>query len=170
MSRFDSAKILTSVRQSAGLTQGELAQRAGTSQSAIARYENGNAEPSTSTLLRLLRVAGYDLDVTVRKSTTSDLSSDRAQKIRLSKAAIRRIMKKAGASNIRLFGSVARGEDNPNSDVDFLVDFDISRGLLPIVGLNRELSKLLGERVEVSPVGALKADVLKNALAEAIPL
>ena len=79
-------------------------------------------------------------------------------------------MKKAGASNIRLFGSVARGEDNPNSDVDFLVDFDISRGLLPIVGLNRELSKLLGERVEVSPVGALKADVLKNALAEAIPL
>jgi len=79
-------------------------------------------------------------------------------------------MKKAGASNIRLFGSVVRGQDTATSDIDFLVDFDLSKGLLPILRLNEELSDLLEDRVEVSPVGVLKEEVLKKALSEAVPL
>ncbi|HUW88170.1 MAG TPA: helix-turn-helix domain-containing protein [Candidatus Paceibacterota bacterium] len=170
MSAFDSAQILGFVRQQSGLTQAELAQRAGTSQSAIARYENGNASPSTTTLLRLLKAAGYELDVMVRKTPPLNLSGSRAQKIRLSKTTIKSIMKKAGASNIRLFGSVVRGQDTATSDIDFLVDFDLSKGLLPILRLNEELSDLLEDRVEVSPVGVLKEEVLKKALSEAVPL
>ncbi len=84
--------------------------------------------------------------------------------------AIKSLMEKSGATNVRLFGSVARGEDTKQSDVDFLVDFDLTQGLLPILKLNEALSKLLGERVEVAPAGALKAEVLKNALSEAVPL
>ncbi len=79
-------------------------------------------------------------------------------------------MERSGATNVRLFGSVARGEDTKDSDIDLLVDFDLAQGLLPILKLNADLSRLLGERVEVAPVGALKQAVLKSALSEAVPL
>lgn len=167
---LDSAVIISSVRRKAGLSQEELARRAGTSQPAVARYESGKSSPSTSTLLRLLRAAGYDLEVQIRKASAADLSGTRARKVRSEKLAIKSLMEKSGATNVRLFGSVARGEDRHHSDVDFLVDFDLSQGLLPILKLNRELSKLLGERVEVAPAGALKPEVLKSALSEAVPL
>jgi hypothetical protein len=110
------------------------------------------------------------LDVEVKKTSASNLSGSRAQKIRRAKAKIKSLMKSAGASNVRLFGSVARGDDTENSDIDFLVDFDLSNGLLPIIRLNDELSVLLGDRVEVAPAGVLKEEVLKRALAEAVPL
>lgn len=170
MNTLDSAAIISLVRHKAGLSQEELAQRAGTSQPAVARYETGKASPSTSTLLRLLRAAGYDLDVQIKKASVTDLSGTRARKVRREKVAIKSLMERSGATNVRLFGSVARGEDKKHSDVDFLVDFDLAQGLLPILKLNEELSRLLGERVEVAPVGALKAEVLKNALSEAVPL
>lgn len=170
MITLDSAALISLVRHKAGLSQEELAKRAGTSQPAVARYETGKASPSTSTLLRLLRAGGYDLDVQIRKASATDLSGNRARKVRRERLAIKSIMEKSGATNVRLFGSVARGEDTKNSDVDFLVDFDIAQGLLPILKLNADLSKLLGERVEVSPEGALKREVLKSALSEAIPL
>ena len=170
MNTLDSAVIISSVRQRAGLSQAELALRAGTSQPAVARYESGKASPSTSTLLRLLRAAGYDLEVQIRKASVTDLSGTRARKVRREKLAIKSLMEKSGATNVRLFGSVARGEDTKHSDVDLLVDFDLTQGLLPILKLNQQLSRLLGERVEVIPVGALKPEVLKNALSEAVPL
>jgi len=77
---------------------------------------------------------------------------------------------KAGASNARVFGSVARGEDTDESDIDLLVDFDLSRGLVPIMHLNEELSDLLGEKVEVSIAELLLPKVLATALADAVPL
>ena len=70
-----------------------------------------------------------------------------------------------------VFGSVARGTDRPDSDVDLLVDFEVrSRGLFPLAGLQDELTVLLGEKVEVVPEDALAPHVAKNALAEAVPL
>lgn len=170
MITLDSAALISLVRHKAGLSQEDLARRAGTSQPAVARYESGKASPSTSTLLRLLRAGGYDLDVQIRKASATDLSGTRARKVRRERLAIKLLLAKSGATNVRLFGSVARGEDTKHSDIDFLVDFDITQGLLPILKLNADLSKLLGERVEVAPEGALKRDVLKNALSEAIPL
>lgn len=62
-----------------------------------------------------------------------------------------RIAHRHGASNVRVFGSVARGEDGPDSDVDLLVDLDVrTRGLLPLGAMADELSVLLGERVDVA--------------------
>lgn len=90
--------------------------------------------------------------------------------MRKSRGEIKSLLEQVGARNPRIFGSVARGDDNAQSDIDLLVDFDIEQGLLPIAQLNRKLSKLLGEKVEVSPVEILKKDVLRRALQDAVPL
>lgn len=154
----------------AGLTQAQLARRSGTSQAAIARYESGDSNPSTATLQRITRAAGFEVQLKLVAVKASDLSSNRAAKLRKQRGKINSLLSEAGASNPRIFGSVARGEDNQSSDIDLLVDFDVNLGLLPIIELNQKLSELLGERVEVSPVQVLKHSVLESALSEAVPL
>lgn len=57
---------------------------------------------------------------------------------------------------VRLFGSVARGEDRPGSDVDLLVDFDADSSLFDLIRLRRELEELLGLPVDVVSTGGLK--------------
>ena len=75
-----------------------------------------------------------------------------------------------GASNVRVFGSVARGEDAESSDIDLLVDFPAGTPLLTVIGLENALRDLLGVPVDVSPADALRPDVALRALAEARPL
>jgi len=76
-----------------------------------------------------------------------------------------------GVSNVRVFGSVARGDDGPGADVDRLVDRDVhTRGLLPLVAMAGELSELLGERVDVVAASALAPRVADSDIAEAVPL
>jgi predicted nucleotidyltransferase len=79
-----------------------------------------------------------------------------------------------GASQVRLFGSLARGDDDDSSDIDLLVDLpdDQSVGLelLTVLGLSEELSRALGTRVEVVTSRTLREEVRAAALAEAIPL
>ena len=60
------------------------------------------------------------------------------------------------ASRVRLFGSVVRGESGPQSDVDFLVDFEAGASALDHVGLVRDLKGLLGVEVEVVSAGGLQ--------------
>jgi uncharacterized protein len=74
------------------------------------------------------------------------------------------------ASNVRVFGSVARREEEPSSDIDLLVDFAPDADLLDIAGLNVELERLLGHPVDVVPARMLKPRVASSALAEAVPL
>ncbi|ETX05108.1 MAG: hypothetical protein ETSY2_24930, partial [Candidatus Entotheonella gemina] len=54
-----------------------------------------------------------------------------------------------GASNVRIFGAVARGEDGPESDIDVLIDLESGRSLLDIVAIKQELEDLLGRKVDV---------------------
>jgi len=170
MANQRSSTLIAQARKESGLTQSEFASRAGTSQPAIARYEAGQASPSIDTLVRILKAGGLELELRVRASSVANLSSKRAKKIRENRGEINRLMKKAGASHIRLFGSVVRGEDTKMSDIDFLVDFDTSQGLIPLMRLKTELSALLKEKVDVAPVSILKKSVLESALKEAIPL
>lgn len=170
MESFNVTTIVVNARKLSGLTQAQLAVRSGTSQSAIARYETGAARPSTDTLTRILKAGGLELEVRLVKTSTSNLGSARARKIRENRGEIIRLMRKAGAKEVRIFGSVARGDDNVSSDIDFLVDFDTSQGVVPIMRLKRELSKLLQENVDVAPVSLLKKSVLESALKEAVPL
>lgn len=62
---------------------------------------------------------------------------------------IMRIAESRGVSNIRVFGSVARGDATPDSDIDLLVDFKVRESGLDLIGFALDLEKLLGYRVEV---------------------
>ena len=75
-----------------------------------------------------------------------------------------------GARDIRVFGSVARGEDRPDSDIDFLVDVDQGRSLLDVIALEQELEELLGRHVDVLTVGGLSPYLQEGILAEAARL
>jgi len=62
---------------------------------------------------------------------------------------ILRIATSHGARNVRLFGSIARGEDRPESDIDLLVEMDSDRSLLDLVGLGQDLEEFLARKVDV---------------------
>jgi len=69
------------------------------------------------------------------------LSSARGQLLRRPRSRVLALARRAGVSNVRLFGSVARGSDDAGSDIDLLVDHDVSRGVLPLLALRRQLSE-----------------------------
>ena len=73
-----------------------------------------------------------------------------------------------GATNVRVFGSVARGDADAASDVDFLVDFEPGRSLLDLASLLVELEDLLGHPVDVVTEPGLKARIRQRVLAEAV--
>lgn len=75
-----------------------------------------------------------------------------------------------GARNVRVFGSMARGEAGPDSDVDLLVDIAPGRTLLDVIALEQDLKALLGRSVEVLTDGGLSPYLQQRILAEAAPL
>jgi hypothetical protein len=83
---------------------------------------------------------------------------------------ILRIAAKHGARNVRVFGSVARGEAGDESDVDLLVEFEPGRTLLDQAGLVVELEELLGRKVDVVTEGGLYWLLRRRVLKEARPL
>ena len=80
------------------------------------------------------------------------------------------IAAKHGARNVRIFGSVARGEEHPDSDVDFLVRFDPGTTLLTLAALIRSLEELLGLKVDVVSERGLRERIRDRVLQEAVPL
>ncbi len=83
---------------------------------------------------------------------------------------ILRIAAQYGARNLRVFGSVARGDDRAYSDVDLLVDMDPDRSLLDIVGLGQDLEELLDRKVDVLTGASLHPALRDRILAESRPL
>jgi uncharacterized protein len=73
------------------------------------------------------------------------------------------------ASRVRLFGSAARGDDRPDSDIDLLVDFDQDSSLFDLMRMSRELEALLGRAVDVVSSGGLKTRD-RAILAESVDL
>jgi len=95
-----------------------------------------------------------------------DLENHLAQ----NKDRIREICRRHGATNIRIFGSVARHDTGEESDIDFLVDLEPGRTLFDLGGLAYDLEQLLGGRVDVATPGLLRAGIRDRILQEAIPL
>jgi predicted nucleotidyltransferase len=83
---------------------------------------------------------------------------------------ILQIAAKYGAYNIRVFGSVARGEARDNSDIDFLVEMETGRNLLDRVGLKQDLEELLGRKVDVAKISNLHNLIKDKVLQEAVTL
>lgn len=80
------------------------------------------------------------------------------------------IAAKHGAYNIRIFGSVARGEAREDSDIDFLVELETNRSLLDRIALIQDLEDLLGRKVDVAKLINLRASIRDRVLNEAIQL
>ena len=91
--------------------------------------------------------------------------------VQAKKEAIKALAEQHGARNIRLFGSVSRGEDGPQSDIDFLVDFprgyDLFSQRLP---LTERLACLLERKVELVPEHELNRHIREQVLREAVDL
>lgn len=81
-----------------------------------------------------------------------------------------RLAEKYGATNVRVFGSVARGEARPDSDVDLLVDFRPGYRLWDKIGLKQEMEDLLGCKVDVVHAQFIREELVPDILKEAIPL
>lgn len=141
-------------RNAAGMTQAELARAARVPQPNLSAYENGRRTPSPEVLVRIAQaLAG-------RPSTRLDRH----------RAEIRALTHAHHAANPRVFGSVARGEDVPGSDVDVLVEFTDEASLLDEIGLRIALSDLLQVNVDVVGLDALRGEIRERALREAVPV
>jgi predicted nucleotidyltransferase len=81
-----------------------------------------------------------------------------------------RILSRHGAHNPRIFGSIARGDARPSSDIDVLVEMDSERTLVDLVALEQDLTALFGRPVDVITDGGISPHLRDRILAEAIPL
>ena len=93
-----------------------------------------------------------------------------ADLVRVKRNEILRLASKYGARNIRIFGSLARGEAGPDSDLDLLVTMEEGRTLLDLVGLWQDLEEMLGRKVDVISDGGLSPHLRERILAEAVAL
>jgi predicted nucleotidyltransferase len=84
--------------------------------------------------------------------------------------AIVRIATSHGARNIRVFGSLARGQARPDSDVDILIKLDPGRSLLDIIAIKQDLEDLLGRQVDVVTEAAISPYIRDQVLKEAVNL
>lgn len=90
--------------------------------------------------------------------------------IRENRDAILRIAAKYGALQVRVIGSVARGQARPDSDVDFLVTWREGTSLLDQAALILELEKLLGRKVDIASDGWVKPSIRESVYRDAIAL
>jgi hypothetical protein len=165
--------VVKDARQRAGLSQSELARRAGVTQPVISAYESGRREPSVTLLTKLVEASGHRLLIGV--SPLPGLcrglpDTPMGRRLRRRRRAVMGACHRRGATNVRVFGSVARGEDTASSDIDLLVDLDEDVGLVALAGLRRELRELLDAEVDVVPAVALKPALQQQVMSEAIPL
>ena len=166
-----SAEVLRDARRRAGLTQASLAERAGVTQSVISAYESGHRQPALRTLAALVDATGFELDLQLRLPHRLDpLTGPIGQRLRAHRHELLSSAEAHGIRNLRVFGSVARGEDRPGSDVDLLADLPTDMGLLGLGQVRADFEAILGVRVDLVPANDLKPDVRGRVLQDAIAL
>lgn len=166
---MDIGGTLRTAREQAGLTQAALARRAAVSQPNVSAYEAGDVAPSTVTLERLLRAAGCSPVFDVEPAVPCDLSGPIGARVRAHRAAIRKLLGQHQVRRVFVFGSVARGEEGPDSDLDLLVEMR-RPSLVRLAALRRQLSELLGVPVDVTTSSMLRPQVRATVTTEAVPL
>jgi predicted nucleotidyltransferase len=106
----------------------------------------------------------------VKNDGRAAMATTLAELVKEKRADILALAAKHGARNVRVFGSVARGDADEQSDIDFLVQMEPGRSLLDLGGLQYDLEQLLGCRVDVVTEQGLKARLREGILSEAVAL
>ncbi len=140
-----------------------LASASAVSASTVTRIERGEINPTVQMLDRLLAASGSRLSITVHPSrrppTLSDLREHRTEIVDL--------VSSFGGSNVRVFGSVARGEAGDGSDVDLLIDVPSGTGMFTVEAIAEALERILPWKVDLVTSGAARrrmAHVLDEAV------
>lgn len=140
-------------RAAAGVTQRDLAAASGVKQPLIAAIESGNRQPTD----------------TVRRSLDSALPVRPSQLLRVVRDQVLAAVAAMGGTDVRVFGSVASGDDQPGSDLDLVVTFPPDADIVTLLTLEEQLSELLMVPVDVISAGS-SSPLGERALAEASPL
>jgi hypothetical protein len=153
--------LLRQARKKAALSQVELAARAGVTQSVVSAYESGHRQPAIPALAALIDAAGYELVLGLRRQPRrlGRLSGPVGRRVRRHRHDLIAAAAAHGVQNLRVFGSVARGEDRPDSDVDLLADLPAGLSLFGLGRVEADLEAILGARVDLIPAGDLKPGV-----------
>lgn len=149
----DRGTTLRAARRAAGLTQAELAARVGVAAPNIAAYESGKRQLSDALYERIMRAA---------RPLPSVLLKANAEQVR-------QIAYRHGATRISVFGSVARGHDRYDSDIDLLVELKPGTDLFDLYEMTEEIEKLLDTHVDVISAGGLTGRH-DNIRTQAVPL
>ncbi len=140
-------------RAAAGLTQRELATASGVKQPLIAVIESGARQPTAA----------------ARDAIEGALDVRPSQVLRVARDRVLAMVDAIGGRDVRVFGSVAHGTDQPDSDIDLLVTFSPGSDIVTLLTLEEDLASLLTVPVDVVSAGS-SGPVLVRAMAEAIPL
>ena len=155
---------ITAAAADKGLTRRDLARLAGVRPETVSRIAT-RGTCDYATLERLANAAGLHLGVTRGEPSPGGSGHDDV----LGKAGLIRTLAAAhGARSLELFGSAARGEDTPASDLDFMVELEPGRSLLDLIGLGEDLQAALGRRVDAVSKAGMKPRVLAQARRDAV--
>ncbi|MFZ5850920.1 MAG: helix-turn-helix domain-containing protein [Actinomycetota bacterium] len=137
------AGLVRTARTRRGMSQRALARSAGVPQSTVANIESGRQQPSMTMLDRLLDAAGFRLDARLVNATRPSLLLEEHR------SRVAEVLARYPVSRVWVFGSVARGDDGPDSDVDLCVELTADASFVQVVDLEEDLAGVLGCRVDV---------------------
>ena len=92
------------------------------------------------------------------------------QRLEALKPQVLEVAKRYGALNLRIYGSIATGQEHPTSDLDLLIDLPKGQSLLDLISLRKELEDLLGCPVDMTEAENLHPLIRSQILEQALPL
>jgi len=161
----DTAVLVRSARERAGLSARDLATRCGVSASTVTRIERGEINPTVAMLERLLDASGNELIVTSEPRRHPPTLED----LRAVRNEIAAAVGRFGGANVRVFGSVARGTATETSDVDLLIDVPAGTGMIRVEQIVDAVAEVIPWPVDVVTSGAARRR-MAHILDEAVPL
>jgi predicted nucleotidyltransferase len=153
------AELVFAARSKRGISQRQLAQAAGVAQSTVSTIESGHRQPSVSMLERLLNAAGFRLETRLVNAIRP------SQLLEQHRDDVAKVFAGYPVSQVWVFGSVARGDDRPDSDLDLLIELTPGASIIDIIDLDEELSAVLGCPVDVVTTTELESnDLLRRGV------